>query len=218
MFLHKNNHFGTISVSFWEKKSLLFKNLQNSALSPGLSFAVKMDASFSSPERTTEENFASLPSPVSLPEVSPTFSDLPDEVQMLVKKRARSFKRTLHIENTCPTSAMTRSMIFERRNALDREKAMMERQCEASPGPLAVTVRVTRADIGRRVIVRGYDNRHMYGELESCNKRTIYPSDGTPSWEARIFTVRNDGDDESGRTIPNCLYGVHHIRIVSMPT
>ena len=114
-------------------------------------------------DRTTEENFASLPSP-SLPDrtVQENFANLPDEDIANVRKMVRSARRTDHIENTCIFPGQDdhrKRNIIERRNAIDKEKTRMERKCEAAPGPFAVPVHVTYGDIGRHVIFSG-DNNH----------------------------------------------------------
>ena len=140
-------------------------------------------------------------------EFDPLFEDLPDDEVARFKKRMRAEKRTQHIRKTC--SDVQLDTINQRRDAIAKERRRIEKSCEAAPGPFAVPVRVTRGDIGCQVIFLGNDRQHMYGELESCNTRTIHPSDGTSPWKARIIGVR--GDDEDGQR----LWGVHDLRIVS---
>ena len=182
-------------------------------------------------DRTTEENFASLPSPT-LPErtVEENFANLPDEDIAKVRKRVRSARRTDHIENTCILPGQDnhlKRIIIERRDAIDKEKTRMERKCEAAPGPFAVPVhvpiRITASDIGCELIFWapnsdasvGTGHDHQWGFLESVSWRTIRPSDGSPAWKARIFAVRTTFIHRNGLETQK-LCGVHETRIISV--
>lgn len=165
-------------------------------------------------ERAAKENFSTLPDEEMERTTEENFASLPDEEIAKVRKRARSARRTIHIESTCTLQKQDdphrKRIIIERRDAIDKEKTRMERKCEAAPGPFAVPIRVTHGDIGRHVIFSSENNQDVYGDLESYSSRTVHPRDGTPSWKARILAVR--GNSEDGHQ----LWGVHHLRIRSI--
>lgn len=151
---------------------------------------------------------------------------LPDEERVKFVKMVKSEKRTEHIRTTC--SEVQRRIIMHRRDAIDKEKTSLERSCEAAPAPgkFAVPIRIIASDVGRKVIFRtGKQSfgrswgctvqEQLHGELESVNWRTIHPHDGSPSWKARIFSVRVTHESPNGSDTET-LHGVHQTRILSM--
>ena len=173
-------------------------------------FARESGPSESNRESTAEENFASLPYPLCHAIPSPVSHTLDDDdmysESLKVKKRVRSQKRTLHIHTTCSTRPMERTLVSERRQAIDIEMERIQRQSEVAPVcGRSGAVSIARSDIGREITFEDAHRLHR-GQLESLNWRTVRPRDGNTHWKARIAAVRLHGSD--------VLRGVHEARII----